>query len=640
MELHLPLDFAIKTVEKSADPFLSTCIANNPYKRKVIVEATRLSKASIRTLHKMAEGLDKPWANDVRFMRASLSENTVPVFVDVTTFLPALQRYVAGNYIRGYVFRRGPHNAVMPFILHGAKTVQQRNTYYSPQVTINEPHFELSWSTGDSSTPQSSSFSFGPRKMQSFFDHFGIQYEEDIKVVGKGDNKHDILVNVKAENPVSIEDVFNYYELYVETQELHELYEKQLNRFLSFLPQYGKQFRVRGNSTSNQQLTVEGKAGRSILTTLPRILVEENEENSQARRRGLNRRQQVSFGQYGDDNSRGSWFVDQDSPDDTQWSKALVAQLQDVTLEDLQLSFETEPESASETPQRILVPLHPVLSIFHLERHAFFDVHVNNLAVYKYREGIDENLILPTELKELSRMLVASSSDEDAEDIIEGKSQATIVACIGDPGLGKTLMAEVMAEASKKPLYKVQAAQLGLDAESLEANLYRLLRRAERWGAVVMIDEANAYVHARGHDIKQNAVVGVFLRLLEYFRGTMLLTTNQTSEEGSGFDIDDAILSRCTAVFRFVLPTPELATRIWKLQAKLLNLEISDETIAKLVARHQLSGRSIRHLLKLSGRWAAEKSEPLALKHFTQCEKHIPKTASEVAAQKQHVKEL
>lgn len=635
MELHLPLDAANKTLEKAKDPYLSDCMAVNPYKRKVIVEATRLTKTSIRTLHKLAEGIDKQWANDIRFLRASLSEKTVPEFVDVSTFLPALERYIMANHIKGYVFRRGPHNSVMPFFLHGAKVYQNRYTYYSPVVTVDEPRFELSWSTGDSSTPQSSVFAFGPRKLQTMFTHLGVKYEEENKTTGKGDSMQEILVNVKAKTPVSIETVFNFHDIYIETQELHKLYEKQLNRFLSFLPSYGSQFRVRGNSTSNQQLTVEGKPGRAILTTLPSILLEENEENSNGTRlRQSRQRNHVAFGYDEDEGSRRSWFVEQDAPDDTQWSKAVVDQLQGVTIEDLQISFELEAKTANETPQRILVPLHPVLNVFHLERHGFFNVHVNNLMPYKYRDGIDENLILPEELKDLSRMLVASSIDEDAEDVIEGKSQATIVACVGDPGLGKTLMAEVMAEASKKPLYKVQAAQLGLDAESLEANLHRLLRRAERWGAVVMIDEANAYVHARGQDIKQNAVVGVFLRLLEYFRGTMLLTTNQTSDEGVGFDIDDAILSRCTAVFRFVLPTPELATQIWKLQAKLLNLEVSDETIAKLVSRYQLSGRSIRHLLKLSGRWAAEKGETLSLKHFSQCEKHIPKTASETKAQK------
>ena len=43
--------------------------------------------------------------------------------------------------------------------------------------------------------------------------------------------------------------------------------------------------------------------------------------------------------------------------------------------------------------------------------------------------------------------------------------------------------------------------------------------RAQRWGAVMLIDEADVYIKRRDDDITMNAVVGVFLRVLEYFNG-------------------------------------------------------------------------------------------------------------------------
>ena len=71
-------------------------------------------------------------------------------------------------------------------------------------------------------------------------------------------------------------------------------------------------------------------------------------------------------------------------------------------------------------------------------------------------------------------------------------------------------------EASKKALYVVQCSQLGISAEQLEEKLSGVLERASRWGIILLIDEADVYIHERGNDLEQNAIVGVFLRLLEY----------------------------------------------------------------------------------------------------------------------------
>src|SRR6185295_19284784 len=103
--------------------------------------------------------------------------------------------------------------------------------------------------------------------------------------------------------------------------------------------------------------------------------------------------------------------------------------------------------------------------------------------------------------------------------IVAGKTGGTIVFCTGEPGTGKTLTGEVFSEVIKRPLYVVQCSQLGTDEEELEKQLKKVLRRAQRWGAILLIDEADVYVRERGDDIQQNAIVGVFLRVLEYYRG-------------------------------------------------------------------------------------------------------------------------
>ena len=75
--------------------------------------------------------------------------------------------------------------------------------------------------------------------------------------------------------------------------------------------------------------------------------------------------------------------------------------------------------------------------------------------------------------------------------------------------------------------------------EKLEAQLPLIFQRADKWNAVLLLDEADVFLEQRSlHDVHRNALVSVFLRELEYYQGIMFLTTNRVSQ------IDDAIASR------------------------------------------------------------------------------------------------
>lgn len=47
---------------------------------------------------------------------------------------------------------------------------------------------------------------------------------------------------------------------------------------------------------------------------------------------------------------------------------------------------------------------------------------------------------------------------------------------------------------------------------------------AHSWGAVLLLDEADVFLEKRQHqDVHRNALVSIFLRLLEYFQGILFL---------------------------------------------------------------------------------------------------------------------
>jgi hypothetical protein len=259
------------------------------------------------------------------------------------------------------------------------------------------------------------------------------------------------------------------------------------------------------------------------------------------------------------------------------------------------------------------IPLHPYLHVFHLELHRNIWVHVDNLQEYKYNPSLRDKLILPQEHRDLIDILTADMGVL-MEDIVEGKSGGTTILCKGAPGLGKTLTAEVYAEAVGKPLYRVHSGQLGISADSVEANLSSILRRAARWGAILLLDEADVYIRQRDNDLQHNAIVAEFLRTLEYFSGLLFMTTNRTD------DIDDAIISRCIAIIKYEMPSPEDRVRLWQTLSKQFQVELPDEMIVDLT-RHfpDTSGRDIKELLKLTAKFCRSKDIPVTVDAFRQC---------------------
>ena len=259
------------------------------------------------------------------------------------------------------------------------------------------------------------------------------------------------------------------------------------------------------------------------------------------------------------------------------------------------------------------IPIHPMILCFNLETHSNMWIHVDNMLEYQYDPSLRDKLILPPHHRDLIDILT-QDMDVLMEDIIADKSGGTTILCKGAPGLGKTLTAEVYAEVVRRPLYRVHSGQLGINSAEVEKNLERILKRAQRWGAVLLIDEADVYIRTRGNDIDHNAVVASFLRTLEYFHGLLFMTTNRTQ------DVDDAIASRCIATIIYEPPRPEDAKRIWRVLSGQFEFTLDDPLIDDLVSHfHSVSGRDIKELLKLTAKWCRQKNVPPSLEVFRSC---------------------
>lgn len=132
----------------------------------------------------------------------------------------------------------------------------------------------------------------------------------------------------------------------------------------------------------------------------------------------------------------------------------------------------------------------------------------------------------------------------------------------GQPGTGKTMCAEAIANELNRPL--LAASVTGLKSKwvgETEQNLASLFRDAAAHNAVLFLDEADSLIMARGegrasrHD---DAAVNVLLTHVERHNGVVLLATNRPQI------LDPALDRRITYTLEFPRPNARERAQIWK----------------------------------------------------------------------------
>ena len=109
-------------------------------------------------------------------------------------------------------------------------------------------------------------------------------------------------------------------------------------------------------------------------------------------------------------------------------------------------------------------------------------------------------------------------------------------------------------------------------------------------------------------------MVGVFLRVLEYFNGLLFLTTNRID------DIDEAIISRCIALIKFVPPNDEARRKIWAVMTEQFGLPVDAPLLDALTGTFPAtSGRDIKGLAKLVAKYCHHRKVPPTLDVFERC---------------------
>lgn len=261
---------------------------------------------------------------------------------------------------------------------------------------------------------------------------------------------------------------------------------------------------------------------------------------------------------------------------------------------------------ASPTPysREFLLLVPPEIFGFSMQSKKWVSLNVTWISLVVWNMAAFDSLVVDHDTKELVQALVTNQvAKEKGTDLMDGKGNGLVILLPGSPGTGKTLTAESVAELARKPLYRVTCGDIGTDANTIEKHLQQVLHLGRVWSCVVLLDEADVFLEERSlADMQRNALVSVFLRVLEYYEGIMVLTSNRVGT------FDEAFKSRIQLALHYENLTRTQRRAIWDNFFKRLDeiekYSVDTDDLRQHLdefAAHDMNGRQIRNSITTDG---------------------------------------
>ena len=183
----------------------------------------------------------------------------------------------------------------------------------------------------------------------------------------------------------------------------------------------------------------------------------------------------------------------------------------------------------------------------------------------------------------------------------------------GDPGVGKSMSATVIARQLGLAIYEIDLSRVVSKwLGETEKNLGEVFDAAEPGHVVLLFNEADSLFGKRTTEVKSsndryaNMETNYLLQRLERFGGLAILTTNL------GGAVDPAFRRRFAYDVQFTFPDPEMRAELWR-RAIPKTAEVAKLDFDELGERFELSGGFIKVAAERAAFQAAATDEPISM---------------------------
>jgi len=286
-------------------------------------------------------------------------------------------------------------------------------------------------------------------------------------------------------------------------------------------------------------------------------------------------------------------------------------------------------------------PAAPVISHNQLQKACHDQIRAS-LDEYAVRRKVSltlQDLIVPKEtLADIEEMFVAARQRQHVlhnwgfgSKLSTGKGLIALFS--GEPGVGKTLCATILANELDQQLFQIAIPRvMSKWIGETEQNIEQIFATAKASHGILLFDEADSLFAGRTKvessvDRYSNMATNLLLQEIENFDGIVLLTTNLEK------NIDKAFQRRIGFKLHFPFPEAELRARIWQTLMPAscpVDPEMDWEVLGE---QFELSGGHIKNAVLRGAYQAAEEGDIVRLRHLEYAARQEYKNAGKIFRQ-------
>ncbi|KAI1752126.1 P-loop containing nucleoside triphosphate hydrolase protein [Xylaria castorea] len=273
-----------------------------------------------------------------------------------------------------------------------------------------------------------------------------------------------------------------------------------------------------------------------------------------------------------------------------------------IRIEEALISFTQEADGSHSASDRLsdehALITNSTVRGFSFTANRFLKFFVENIQpIRRDLHSFDELKVEPLIKNTLQGVVSHHAKNRNGISYVEsGKGQGLVCLLHGPHGVGKTLTAKCVADHVQRPLYTVSSGDLGTTRDALEKSLSRIIDLASTWKAVLLIDDVDVFVEPHTSlDFQRNAMISVFLRMLDNYTGILFLTTTRVNA------IDSAFMSRIHIPIHYTELSLYKRLELWRnfLSPMADDEDIDEEQLLPLAA-HNFNGRQIKNIVKVA----------------------------------------